>query len=255
MNNSRPPIPERPVSVKPPSRSSTIPPLYPIPIYPRMASPLHFTVQPTLPRSDHASPRPSSVKVEEESLKVKQEMTPPLFVNLTMPQLPKEVRRLMLDHAIEGASSQSRNQVLCSASLISKDWMELAQEVLCQHVVIKTQATANKWVQVSRLSSPSNTLTSENPRFSTVSISLFLPRFSPPVLPLPFPLTRDDPFLILAISSALRMTSLIAMILRYVSSTFDFARFVKSIFSLRQRLDTRFSRSRLTVVMDKCHIL
>lgn len=72
------------------------------------------------------------------------------------------------------------------------------------------------------------TLTSEIPRLGTVSISLFPPRFSPPVLPLPFPPTRDDPFLILSISSALLMTSLIAMILRYVSSTFDFARFVDS---------------------------
>jgi len=148
MSNYRPPIPVRPISVKSERiNSPNIPPLHPTPVYPRMASPLHFTAQPTPSRATSAHTRPSSVKVEEVSVKVKQEIS---ITNLTMPKLlSREIRKLMLDMAVEEASSQSRNQMLCSASLISKDWMELAQESLCQHVVIKSQTMANKWVQVS----------------------------------------------------------------------------------------------------------
>lgn len=146
MSNYRPPIPVRPISVKS-ERIDSPNPLHPTPVYPRMASPLHFTAQPTPSRATSAHTRPSSVKVEEGLVKVKREIS---ITNLTMPKLlPREVRKLMLDMAVEEASSQSRNQMLCSASLISKDWRELAQESLCQHVVIKSQAMANKWVQVS----------------------------------------------------------------------------------------------------------
>ncbi|GAA5847486.1 hypothetical protein JCM5353_008693 [Sporobolomyces roseus] len=144
MSNYRPPIPVRPISVKS-ERIDSPNPLHPTPVYPRMASPLHFTAQPTPSRATSAHTRPSSVKVEEGLVKVKQEIS---ITNLTMPKLlPREVRKLMLDMAVEEASSQSRNQMLCSASLISKDWRNLAQESLCQHVFIKTQAMANKWVQ------------------------------------------------------------------------------------------------------------